>query len=284
MRFKNLTIHVTLGFLSVIALVALALLPITNGICEWTGDESSKSYYTNSVHIDKQANPDNPPAWSEDTRKGRGWHLSANLSASVWGSSAYMSCSIYGEKPLVAYTGETTYSGTANVRAWRIATGASIWCDTCQGYYDYSIEAAEDKNTDEWEVQTIAAKVKSIRYYHLKGVEYDESAEHTISTGLKASTDVKVAVVEASVETWAEYTWTHESGKTLKADKKIEYNVLEEGDSQSQSAGISNWPALANSNAETNFYFEGTSSSNSVSYWHNPGSGSGSSYGYYGYH
>ena len=104
MRFKNLTIHVTLGFLSVIALVALALLPITNGICEWTGDESSKSYYTNSVHIDKQANPDNPPAWSEDTRKGRGWHLSANLSASVWGSSAYMSCSIYGEKPLVAYT------------------------------------------------------------------------------------------------------------------------------------------------------------------------------------
>ena len=81
MRFKNLTIILTLMSLSVVAFVGLTLLPITDGICEWTGDKSSKSYYLNSVHKDKKPNPNNPDAWSEDTREGRGWHLSASLSA-----------------------------------------------------------------------------------------------------------------------------------------------------------------------------------------------------------
>ncbi len=300
MRFKNLTITLTLTGLSIVALVALTLLSITEGICDWNGGESNKWYYTNSVHIDKQAHPNNPDAWSEDTKKGRGWHLSANLSASGWGSSAYVSPSIYGTDPLLAYTEETTYSGTANVRAWRVNTGMSILCDTCGSYYSYEVDAAEDKNTDIGDSQTIAAKIEYIRYYELQGIELDTSTGHQISTGLKASTDVQVAVVNTEVEVWSEYTWTHESGKTLKAHKKREYSKLERGGTQDQYASISNFGAAqvqqhglisngqdknypANSHAETNFYFEGVFSSNSVSYWYNPSDSSLSTSGSYYY-
>ena len=52
MRFKNLTITITLGFLSVVALAGLVMLPITNVICDvqnfgWTEDDGAQAaeYY-----------------------------------------------------------------------------------------------------------------------------------------------------------------------------------------------------------------------------------------------
>jgi hypothetical protein len=80
MRFKNLTITLTLTCLSIVALAGLIILPITNGVCEWSGGESNKNYYANSLNEDKKESS-NDADWSEDTRKGRGWHLSASLSS-----------------------------------------------------------------------------------------------------------------------------------------------------------------------------------------------------------
>ncbi len=99
MRFKNLTITLTLTCLSIIAIAGLALLPITDGICDWEEDESSKTYYTNSFDSE-----------------GKGWHLNANLSATYNSAYASANTSIYGEK---AFGAEKIYSGTANVNARR---------------------------------------------------------------------------------------------------------------------------------------------------------------------
>ena len=52
MRFKNLTITITLGCLSIVALVGLFMMPITNVICDvqnfgWTEDDGAQAaeYY-----------------------------------------------------------------------------------------------------------------------------------------------------------------------------------------------------------------------------------------------
>lgn len=298
MRFKNLTIILTLMCLSIVALVALTLLPISEGICDWNGNESNKSYYTNSVHRDKQAHPDNPDAWSEDTRKGRGWHLSATLSASGWGSSANVSPSIYGEGDLLAFPEEETYSGTANVRAWRVNVAMSIQCNICasyypyepyekNSYYSYEVDAAEDKNTDVGESQTIAAQVMSKHYVRIHGSEKIKKTGNKISVGVTGKTEVPFAELSVS----SGYEWQHESGVTLSEDRRESFYKRVTGGTQNQSASISNWEAaqvtqhglipfgpnrmhdwmsLANSHAETNFYFEGAISSNSVSYYYDP--------------
>ena len=70
MRFKNLTIILTLTCLSIVALAGLTFMPITEGICEWSGDESNKSYYTNNI-VD-----------------GKGWEMSVSLSATREEASA----------------------------------------------------------------------------------------------------------------------------------------------------------------------------------------------------
>ncbi len=293
MRFKNFTITLVLTCLSFVALAGLVILPVTNGICEWSGDESNKYYYTNSVHIDKQTH-DSPDAWSEDTKKGRGWHLSANLSASGWGSSAYVSPSIYGVEPLVAYPEETTYSGTANVRAWRVHTGMNILCDTCGSYYLYEVDAAEDKNTDVGESQTIAAQVMLKHYVRIFGSQKHKKTGNKILTGVSGTTEVPFAELTVS----AGYEWQHESGVTITEDSRESFYKRVRGDTQDQSASISNFGAAqvqqhgllpnvqdrgypANSYAETNFFFEGVFSSNSVSYWYNPSDSSLSTDSYY---
>ena len=81
MRFKNLTITLTLTCLSVVALAGLVLLPITNGICDWTGGKSSKKLLREEALDAEEKESSNDADWSEDTRKGRGWHLSASLSS-----------------------------------------------------------------------------------------------------------------------------------------------------------------------------------------------------------
>ena len=79
MRFKNLTITLTLTCLSIVAITGLVLLPITNGICEWTGDEHNKTYTNSSVDIEQEAKPNDYGNWSKDTQMGRGWFINCSL-------------------------------------------------------------------------------------------------------------------------------------------------------------------------------------------------------------
>lgn len=72
MRYKNLTITITLGVLSMVAVAGLVLMPISNGICEWTGDAANKSYSNSSVDIEQEQKPNDFNNWSKDTQMGRG--------------------------------------------------------------------------------------------------------------------------------------------------------------------------------------------------------------------
>ena len=277
MRFKNLTIILTLMSLSVVAFVGLTLLPITDGICEWTGDKSSKSYYLNSVHKDKKPNPNNPDAWSEDTREGRGWHLSASLSAGHNEAKASVSPSIYGER---AFTEDDRFSGTANVRVWQGSVSeVTTYCADSQTMYDRHnsyhavcwghrvrapVEADEEDNMGEGEEQTIVAAVVGKEYAVIIGVERTE-VDGT-STTIEGGVDVGVKEV-VNLSIGASHTWTGEDGLTYNgqfAEKVTRYREDVE-ERQSQSEKINILPG-AESGAETSFYFKGTYSLNSVKY------------------
>ena len=86
MRFKNLTIILTLTCLSIVAFAGLVLLPITNGLCaSWSnndiGSRSKETLFDN---------------YSMDATY-RGWSLSASVSAGANTASASASPSITGE-------------------------------------------------------------------------------------------------------------------------------------------------------------------------------------------
>lgn len=119
MRFKNLMITLTLTSLSIVAIVGLALLPITEGICDWTGDESSKNYSEEQLDDDEQ-----------------GWYLNASLSATRSSASGSVSPSIH---TVEVFTEEETYSGSVNMRAWRDSGFRLGWvyCSFDNGCEDY---------------------------------------------------------------------------------------------------------------------------------------------------
>ena len=271
MRFKNFTITLTLICLSIVAITGLVFLPITNGICEWTGDEQNKSYYNSSVDIEQEAKPNDYGNWSKDTQMGRGWSLSASLKASGGGASASVSPSIYG---LITFTAAATYGGTANVCASRSEATISI-CPACSDTH----VLPGDSNSNEDKVRTLGAKVVEIgvEWWEMRGHEINKKGGHKISGGAEAKFNVKV--VEVTVD--AGYEWTTENGKTFREEErtKITKTELAEGDSQGQSASVGSnmmycsgpsgsWfiSVPAKTEASLDFHFSGHSSGNSVSY------------------
>ncbi len=278
MRFKNLTITITLGCLSIVALAGLVMLPISNGVCEWSGDERSKNFYVNSVHLDKKANPNNPDCWSSDTKAGRGWHLSATLYASFNKAKGEVSPSIYGEK---AFDADSTlkFSGTANVRAWHSAVEKvrTTYCTDnqnvrpggcyhiCWGHQvKVPVEAGEENNWDQGEEQTIVTAVTAQEVAMMTEVHRTETdgSITTLSGGI--AIDIKEVV---GLSFGASHAWTGEDG--LAHVGKYSRTVTryredpEEHQSQSEEIVV---PNGASSGAETFIYFQSVSDSNSVEY------------------
>ena len=258
MRFKNLTITLTLTCLSVVALTGLVLLPITNGICEWTGSESSKSFYTNSFDS-----------------LGKGWHLYASLSASHTNASASVTPTVYGER---AHTEAKTYSGTANVRVYRnsASAGITVFCgqdralsvhgenSNCWGHHITSaVQEDEEKNTDIGEEQTIVAKVSGIEYWYITGTATTE--KDGSSTTIDGFIDVKVKEA-VNLHVGAAHTWTSEDSLTYTGTVKEKRSKWREDHSegQSQSENISNNWAVCG--AETCISFYHVSERNSVEF------------------
>ena len=253
MRFSNLTITLTLTCLSIVAIVALLLLPITDGLCKWTGNNSSKSFYTNSYDSD-----------------GKGWHLSASLSASGSGASVSVSPSVYGVR---AHTEATKYSGTANVRAKR-HSGIKLdyyycdyYCPDCNSGFGHTnpipVEEFVDQNTDPGEEQTIVAEVKQVKFYNITG---------EATTVVDGQTQTITGTAEVSVADYAaagysgSYTWQHSSGVELMEKSKTVYDEMVEWPAQSQSADTGTSYPTVDSEAETSFSFQTASDSGSVYY------------------
>lgn len=252
MRFQNLTITLTLACLSIIAIAGLALLPITDGICEWTGNDSSKSYYTNSFDDE-----------------GKGWHLSASLSASGAGASASVSPSIYG---LRAFTEATKFSGTANVRAWRDSGWqmVRVYCRDSQTFYarhgqstgicighnvPHQVADKTDQNTDPMEEQTIVAEVKEVTIYEVSGITVTDSQSEVFNVSADVYNSVNIG-----------QEWTHSSGVSIEIKAKRSYPDYEEWPSQGQFASVDGCTPTVRSNASVSFSFQGTSGADSVSY------------------
>lgn len=145
MRFKNLTIILTLTCLSVIAFAGLAFLPITNGICaSWT-DNSFGS-------IGRKSLSDN---YSMDATF-RGWSLSASVIAGANAASASASPSITG---LGDFTESYAWIGHANTYAKVDACTVfrlKFWSDR---YHDkIDLEEAQDSATGELRARVDIAK------------------------------------------------------------------------------------------------------------------------------
>ncbi len=237
MRFRNLTITLTLTCLSIVAIVGLALLPITDGICGWEGDERSKTYYTNSY--------DN---------EGKGWHLYAYLSASYNGASASVNTSIYGEK---AFGKEKIYSGTASVNARRGGAPAPTigycppemsgchWRDAngnCGGHLIRSlIKADQEQNTDKGEEQTIVTKVTGIEYWIANGKATTEKDGTT--TTVDGNVEIKVKDW-LNLDIGASHTWIGEDSLTYTGEIKAKITRYREDASESQSQSESIYSAF----------------------------------------
>ncbi len=103
MRFHNLTITMTLACLSIVAIAALALLPITNGVCE-SGFYASDWTYSN----------DNTQASYSARHYGSHWSLSGSVDAR--GVDASVSVSPF---ELPDWTEADRLEGTATVTAIR---------------------------------------------------------------------------------------------------------------------------------------------------------------------
>ena len=106
MRFKNLTITLTLICLSIVAFIGLAMIPVTDGICgelnggEWKGSDTSPYYYANYREA------------------GKGWHFYAVAHASGNWATASVQPWIYGVR---LFEISQKFQGDANVRVWRDA-------------------------------------------------------------------------------------------------------------------------------------------------------------------
>lgn len=111
MRFKNLTINVTLGCLSIVALAGLVLFPITNGICEGESEfyESSWTFSNGNTQASYSAK-----------HYGEHWSLSASVDAR--GVDASVSVSPF---ELTDWAESGRLVGTATVTAFR--DNYSVW-------------------------------------------------------------------------------------------------------------------------------------------------------------
>ena len=207
MRFKNLTITLTLTCLSIIAITGLVLLPITNGICEWTGGEHFKSYTNSSVDIEQEAKPGDYDNWSKDTQMGRGWFINASLAAGPYGAYASVSPSIYGISsfnPVEVVAGTSgIYGGTANVKAERKKMSVSV-CSSCGGSHTYE----GDKNSNENQERTLTAKVTADKWYDVTGVgvEQEKQTEHEAGASLTATAEVSGLVYSGGLSATGHYT------------------------------------------------------------------------------
>ncbi|MDE0087502.1 MAG: hypothetical protein OXU23_17400 [Candidatus Poribacteria bacterium] len=272
MRFKNLTITLTLTCLSVVALAGLTLLPITEGICEWSDDNDghSKSYTNSSVDIEQEAQPDYDQQ-SRDTQMGRGWFLNASLAAGPYGAYANVDPSIYGMSSFVeaevAAGTSGIYGGTANVLAWRKKVSVSV-CSSCGQSHTYEGDKKSNKNQE----RTLTAKLKADKWYDVTGiaVEQEEQTGHEAGASLTATAEVSGVVYSGGLSATGHYIWTHTDGKKYKENKKLTrvfYKVEEVSPTgQSRSVGATFAYVPADTEACLDFNFEGHSSSNSVSY------------------
>ncbi len=268
MRFKNLTITLTLMCLSIAALAGLVLLPISNGICEWSGDDRTKWYTNSSVDIEQESQSDYDQQ-SRDTQMGRGWFLNAYLTSGESYASACVDPSIYGLSsftPAEVATGVGTYGGTANVKVDRKA-------GTCNGC---GASLAEYVNSNKDQERTLTAKVELEKLWDIVGKEVTKENQHEAGTSATARTQVSAGVYDAEVEVTGHYTWTHTDGKRYKEESKTVKDKVVKGTPKGQSRDLYTY-GIENG-ASLDFSFSGHSGSNSVS-WSPAGSGTGTGSG-----
>lgn len=256
MRFHNLTITMTLTCLSVVAIAALAFLSITDAIGDWAGDNNYKSYSKSDLDVHEC-----------------GWSLSASLSARSGGAAASVSPSIH---TVGVFTSERTYSGSANVNAWRNAGkrityyNCANYCSECSGSNGLGHPLVVNfEYDDDPKSETIFATVDMVTQMRVWGKKKHWKTRKFIGSAVSTTVSMgEYASVTASGET---YTWTENGVQYWEVDQS-EVTNPESGPSKGVDAGVNNWGARSGANASFNFEDASDSSidevdtSNSVSY------------------
>ncbi len=211
-------------------------MPITNAIGEWTGDEDYRSY--SRVELDSEE---------------QGWSLSASVWAYDYGASASVSPSIY---EVGVFTSAKTYSGSANVRAWRGA--GHRWGVSYCSYYHCSghpmavpFDADEDPDPENNEI--IYATVDMVTMTRVYGAE--KSWFTRKGSAMKSEVVVSTSDYVSATAGGEKFTWTQDGVKYWEYKEESAPDQPQVGDSKSKDAYMENWPN-ANSGAEVSFNFE----------------------------
>lgn len=258
MRFKNLTITLTLTCLSLVALAGLVLLPITDAIGNWT--TSSNGCYANYYASQNQDN--------------RSWYLQAEVNAK--GVTASGNVNILNED---RYSTNWKQMGNANVSAsrenytwyhryisgffacneWGAAPGQ--WYDRCQGHHeegdaDSNVEGEPGFKPGRHTDITLDIKVREEKYKVVSG----KSKKKKITV----SAEVGVSYLFLSGESTFQYEGETVIALTISIEK-VRKTVTNEAKTSSQDAAV-DFDPKANSKASASVSFDGSSGEKKVEY------------------
>lgn len=209
------------------------MLPISNGVCEWSGGKSSKSYSESVLDDDEQ-----------------GWDLSISLFAGRNNASVSVSPSI---NSVGVFTSEKTYSGRVNIKASRSSGYKWDWVycgynNGCENYHNcpghqqvVKVEAAADP-----ENKVIYTTVDYVEIMTVKGRE-----KHLITRkhiGATVTTTVGIEKYASITRGGEAYFWVQEGKKYWETWSEKRTNPAA-GPTEGASASVKNYPSV-NSRAE----------------------------------
>ena len=256
MRFHNLTITITLACLSIVAIVALALLPITDAIGNWSmsGDGYSGSYYAQEDQINDS------------------WQLTGSMNAKGVGASGGVSILTHD----FYYDNSGPWHGTAKLSALRnsFTWYHGYWLDPgiilcnnrqyvlgpCQGHdelplADSNVQGNEGFNGSHPNI-TLTPVVAITKYKIASG--YSKKKKMTVSG--------KVGADYGPINSESTFIYEGETIKTtsLSAERQRK-EVTNDAHTSSHSVSVA-FDERASSSASASVSFKGASGSEAVSY------------------
>lgn len=253
MRFHNLTITLTLICLSIVAIVALALLPITDGICEWT---MSDDYYSGSYY-------------AQEDEINNSWKLTGSVNAKGIGASGGVSILTddfyqddqgpwYGTAELSAI--RYNYTWYHGFPRWSWTCNNEDFWGNCRGHNeptigDSNVQGNEGFNGSHPNI-TLTPNVAPTKYKIAYGYSYKR--KETVDTEV----GVNYGPVDGKIGFMYEGEWITTVSISGERERK---EVTNDAHTSSHSVSVS-FDERAISSASASLSFKGASGSESVHY------------------
>ena len=264
MRFKNLTINLTLTCLSIVAFTGLVLLPISDIICD---DGDDWNVYDNGYSANYYAsqNEDNRSWYLQGDVQAKGVRASGSVSilnkdrySANWKKMGNASVSV----SRANYTWYHRYaSGFFVCNNWAHDPDGGKWYKTCQGHTkegdaDSNVEGKPGFKPGKHTDITLDVKVREANYKLLYG--WSKKKKTTVSG--------EVGAGYVFVEGKSKFQHESETIVATSISKEMPRNeVVNEAETSSWSVSVE-FDAKADSSASASVSFDGSSSSKSLDY------------------